>query len=92
MAVVASGLEYYGPSRTLMGMERRHPAGLSLLLDLLPLDRGQPHRRRADHAHQAAGGHRRPSTRSAGITPGSRRSSGSCRVTQPPEPRPDMTS
>ena len=41
LAVVASGLEYYGPSRTLMGMEdAATQLGYSLLLDLLPLDAG----------------------------------------------------
>lgn len=41
LAVVASGLEYYGPSRTLVGMEEAATRlGYSLLLDLLPLDTG----------------------------------------------------
>lgn len=41
LAVVASGLEYYGPSRTLVGMEEAATRlGYSLLLDLVPLEGG----------------------------------------------------
>lgn len=41
LAVVASGLEYYGPSRTLVGMEDAATRlGYSLLLDLVPLEDG----------------------------------------------------